>query len=120
VATLILGTVATALCFASDLVTTVTFTAVLIIVLYGLIAIAALVSRIRDKETARPSRMPLWPLPPLLALAGVIVALTQQTSHDIWIVVILFAVAAVYYFGYLHRAKNDRWVPHTVVAEEAL
>jgi amino acid transporter len=120
VATLVLGTVATALCFASDLVTTVTFTAVLIIVLYGLIAIAALISRIRDKETARPSRMPLWPLPPLLALAGVIVALTQQTSHDIWIVVILFAVAAVYYFGYLHRAKNDRWVPHTVAAEEAL
>lgn len=117
VATLILGTVATALCFASDLVTTVTFTAVLIIVLYGLIAVAALVSRIRDKDAARPSRMPFWPLPPLLALAGVVVALTQQTPHDIWVVVILFAVAAVYYFGYLHRAKNDRWVPHTVVEE---
>jgi amino acid transporter len=95
----------------------VTFTAVLIIVLYGLIAIAALVSRVRDKGIPRPSRMPLWPLPPLLALAGVIVALTQQKPHDIWIVVILFAVAAVYYLAYLHRARHDRWVPHTVPEE---
>jgi len=113
----LLGAVATALCFASDLVTTVTFTAVLIIVLYGLIAIAALVSRVRDKDTARPSRMPLWPLPPLLALAGVVIALTQQKPHDIWIVVILFGVAAVYYVAYLHRARHDRWVPHTVPEE---
>ncbi len=117
VATVILGSVATALCFASDLVTTVTFTAVLIIVLYGLIAVAALVSRVRDKDTPRPSRMPLWPLPPLLALAGIVVALTQQKPQDIWIVVILFVVAAVYYFAYLHRAKQDRWVPHTVPEE---
>jgi hypothetical protein len=63
--------------------------------------------------------MPLWPVPPVLALIGVIIALTQQKSHDIWIVVILFAVAAVYYFGYLHRAKHDRWVPHTVPEERA-
>jgi amino acid transporter len=117
VATVILGSVATALCFASDLVTTVTFTAVLIIVLYGLIAVAALVSRVRDKDTPRPSRMPLWPLPPLLALAGIVIALTQQKPQDIWIVVILFVVAAVYYFAYLHRAKQDRWVPHTVPEE---
>jgi amino acid transporter len=97
----------------------VTFTAVLIIVLYGLIAVTALVSRVRDKDITRPSRMPWWPLPPLLALAGVVIALTQQKPQDIWIVVILFAVAAVYYVAYLHRAKQDRWVPHTV-PEEAL
>ena len=30
-----------------------------------------------------------------------------------------FAVAAIYYFAYLHRAKEDRWVPHTVPEETA-
>jgi amino acid transporter len=114
VATLLTGAVATGLCFASSLVTTVTFTAVLIIVLYGLIAVAALVSRIRDRTASRPSRMPLWPVSPILVLIGVGVSVSQQTAHDIWIVVILFAAGLVYYFAYLHRARQTRWVPHTV------
>jgi amino acid transporter len=117
VATLLTGGIATVLCFASNLVTAVTFTAVLIIVLYGLIAVAALVSRIRDKDATRPSRMPLWPLPPVLALIGIIIAITQQTARDIWIVVILFAVGLVYYYVFLHRSRHDRWVPHTITAE---
>jgi amino acid transporter len=120
VATLLTGGVATVLCFASDLVTAVTFTAVLIIVLYGLIAVAALVSRVRDRDAGRPSRMPLWPVPPVLVLVGVVIALTQQTARDIWIVVILFAVASVYYYGYLHRARHDRWVPHTAAEDIAV
>jgi amino acid transporter len=114
VATLLTGGVATVLCFASDLVTTVTFTAVLIIVMYALIAVAALVSRYRDRGAERPSRMPLWPLPPLITLAGVIVALTQQSGRDIWIVLGLFALGLVYYYAYLHRARDERWVPHTL------
>lgn len=120
VATILTGGVATALCFAADLVTTVTFTAVMIIVLYGLIAIAALVSRIRDKDRARPSRMPLWPVSPILVLVGVVIALTQQTGRDILIVVILFAVGLTYYLAYLHRSRHDRWVPHTVAEDVAL
>lgn len=117
VATLLTGGVATVLCFASDLVTAVTFTAVLIIVLYGLIAVAALVSRIRDRDAVRPSAMPLWPVPPILVLVGVVIALTQQSARDITIVAALFVVGLVYYYGYLHRFKNDRWVPHTTVEE---
>jgi amino acid transporter len=116
VATLLTGGVATILCFASDLVTTVTFTAVMIILLYGLIAVAALVSRVRDRGLARPSRMPLWPVPPILVLIGVVISMTQQSAHDIWIVVILFVIGLAYYYGYLHRSR-DRWIPHTVVEE---
>jgi len=117
VATLLTGGVATVLCFASDLVTAVTFTALLIILLYGLIAVAALISRIRDKDATRPSRMPIWPLPPLLVLVGVVIAITQQSARDILIVVILFAVGLAYYYGFLHRSRDDRWVPHIVVEE---
>jgi amino acid transporter len=114
VATLLTGGIATVLCFASSLVAAVTFTAVLIIVLYGLIAVAALVSRIRDRDARRPSRMPLWPLPPVLVLVGVVIALTQQSARDIAIVLGLFVVGLAYYYGYLHRWAHDRWVPHTV------
>lgn len=120
VATLLTGGVATLLCFASDLVSAVTFTAVLIIVLYGLIAVAAVVSRTRDKGATRPSRMPLYPLPPILVLVGVVVAVTQQTGRDILIVVGLFAVGLLYYYLYLHRSQHDRWVPHTPAEHVAL
>jgi amino acid transporter len=118
VATLLIGGVATGLCFASDLVTTVTFTAVLIIILYGIIAVAALVSRIRDKERSRPYRMPLWPIPPIVTILGVGVALTQQTVRDMVIIVIIVVAALVYYYLYLHRAKNDKWISHTPVPED--
>jgi amino acid transporter len=118
VSTLLIGGIATVLCFASDLVTTVTFTAVLIIVLYGIVAVAALVSRIRDKDRERPYRMLLWPLPPIITILGVAVALTQQSLRDIVIVVVIIVVALLYYFLYLHRSKHDRWVPHTPVANE--
>jgi amino acid transporter len=88
----------------------------MIILLYGLIAVAALVSRVRDRGLARPSRMPLWPVPPILVLIGVVISMTQQSAHDIWIVVILFVIGLAYYYGYLHRSR-DRWIPHTVVEE---
>ena len=117
IATLIIGGIATALCFAASLVTAVTFTAVLIIILYGIVAVAALVSRYTGKSLERPWRMPLWPIPPLITIAGVVIALTQQSLRDIIIVVVIFAVGTVYYLLYLHRAKHDRWVPHTPINE---
>jgi hypothetical protein len=35
-----------------------------------LVAVSAIVSRVRDRDPERPARMPLWPLPPLVAIAG--------------------------------------------------
>lgn len=105
------------LCLVSNLVSTVTFTALLIVIMYALVAIAALVSRTRDRQARRPFRMPLWPLSPILVLAGIVIALTQQTLGDIIIVAALFVVALIYYYLYLHRAKHDRWVPHEYDAE---
>ena len=118
VATVVIGGIATALCLASNLVTAVTFTAVLIIILYGIVAVAALVSRYKEKDLERPWRMPLWPIPPLLTIVGVVIALTQQSLRDIVIVVSIFVVGFLYYLMYLHRAKHDRWVPHTPTAED--
>ena len=108
VATLIVGALATVLCFQSSLITVVTFTAVLIVVLYGLIAVSALVSRVRQRHLPRPSRMPLWPLPPVLALAGVVVALTQQKHSDLILTACIFAAALIYYFAFV-RPRSDRY-----------
>jgi hypothetical protein len=77
-----------------------------------------LVSRIRDKERSRPYRMPLWPIPPIVTILGVGVALTQQTVRDMVIIVIIVVAALVYYYLYLHRAKNDKWISHTPVPED--
>jgi amino acid transporter len=122
VATLIVGALATILCFQSSLITVVTFTAVLIVVLYGLIAVSALVSRVRQRHLERPSRMPLWPLPPVIALAGVVVALTKQKGSDLWLCAGIFAAALVYYFLFVRRRPGRYWTVSGAVpdAEPAL
>lgn len=119
VATLLIGGLATVLCIRSSLVTVVTFTAVLIITLYALIAISALVSRVRQKGLPRPYRMPLWPLPPLVALAGVGIALSQQKSKDLYIVAGIFVAGIVYYALFL-RPRSDRYWAMDVSAEHEL
>jgi amino acid transporter len=108
VATLVVGGLATALCIESDLITVVTFTAVLIVTLYALIALSALVSRVYQRDRPRPYRMPLWPVPPLIALTGVVVALTQQKGRDLLIVGAIFAGGAVYY-ALVVRPRGDRY-----------
>ncbi|HUY09355.1 MAG TPA: APC family permease [Candidatus Dormibacteraeota bacterium] len=110
VATLVVGVLATILCFQSTLITVVTFTAVLLIILYGLIAISALVSRVQQRNLPRPSKMPLWPLPPVIALVGVVLALTQQKVSDLITVAVLFGVALVYYYGFVARRPGRYWI----------
>ena len=108
VATLIVGALAAILCFQSTLITVVTFTAVLIVILYALIAVSALVSRVRQRHLERPSRMPLWPVPPVIALAGCIVVLTKQKGSDLWLCAAIFAAALLYYFLFI-RPRSERY-----------
>jgi amino acid transporter len=119
VATLIVGACATVLCIRSSLLTVVTFTAVLIIVLYALIAISALVSRARQRDVPRPYRMPLWPVPPLIALGGVVVALTQQKLRDLLVVGGLFVVGFLYFMLFI-RPREDRYWTMTTDPEAEL
>jgi amino acid transporter len=103
VATLFIGACATILCLKSSLQSVVSSTAVMIIALYALIAISSLVSRMRQRELPRPFRMPIWPVPPLIALVGVVIALTKQTQRDLFIVGGIFVFGALYYGLYLRR-----------------
>jgi hypothetical protein len=74
----------------------------------------ARVGQVQETLMTSEAGMPLWPVSPILVLIGVGVSVSQQTAHDIWIVVILFAAGLVYYVACLHRARQTRWVPHTV------
>jgi hypothetical protein len=103
VATLFIGGFATILCLRSTLPSVVSSTAVMIITLYALIAISALISRVRQSDLPRPWKMPVWPLPPLIALVGVAIALSKQTERDLLIVLGIFVFGALYYGLYLHR-----------------
>ena len=102
------------LCIFSTLQNLITFTGVVIVIVYLLVAASALTSRVRDRGLRRTLRMPAWPLFPVIALAGGVAALTQQTAKDIAIAVGLSLAAAIVYLvvrsrlpGRLERSPSD-------------
>ncbi len=119
VATMTVGVLGAILCAQSSLLSVVTFTAVLIVILYALIAISALVSRVRQKDLDRPFRMPLWPVSPIIALVGVGLAISQQKGSDLIICAIIFGCGIIYYFGFL-APRSDRYWSHLTVPEHEL
>lgn len=106
VATLVVGTCATILCFASNIVAVVTFVSVLTILIYVFVGVATIVSRQRDKISERPFRLPLYPLPPIIAILGAVLALSQQSHKDLVIVVVIYAAGLAYYFFYLRSRRE--------------
>jgi amino acid transporter len=106
VATLVVGSCATILCFASDIVAVVTFVSVLTISIYVFVGVTTIVSRTRDGSAHRTFRLPLYPLPPVLAILGALLALSQQAAKDLIAVVIIYALGLAYYFFYL-RSRRD-------------
>lgn len=107
VATLFIGVLAVILCLTLSLVATVTFVAVFTIANYVFVAVAAVVHRIKSPDSVRPFGMPLWPIPPIIAGVGSLIAISQQTLHDIIIVAALFVLGLIYSVLYLRRKKVD-------------
>ncbi|MEK1219195.1 APC family permease [Mycobacterium ulcerans] len=85
------------LCVFMSLPKLITFTGVVIAIVYLLVALSAIVCRVRDRDLVRPFRMPLWPLPPVLAVVGVVVTLATQEVKDLAIGAGLAAAAALGY-----------------------
>ena len=109
VAVLIIGGLAAVLTFFSNVVLVITFTGVSIVFNYALVAIAALVSRTRRPGLARPWRMPLWPLPPVVALVGAAVAVSQQKPLDLLIVAGIVIAGLAYYAFFLRPRSTTHW-----------
>ncbi|WDL99485.1 APC family permease [Alicyclobacillus sp. ALC3] len=106
------------LCYFTSLNNLITFTGVIIVVIYLLIAISAIVTRFRQRSAERPFRMPIWPIPPVIAIIGVIIALTQQAMGDIVKTAVIIAVGLLYWVAYL-RLKDSRQAASTGNATEA-
>ena len=109
IATIVTGGLAALLCFQGTLVTVVTFTAVLLILLYFLIAVSAVVSRLRNAELPRPYKMPFWPIPPVIAIVGTGIAITQQKTFDLAIVAGIIVVGAIYYVAFIQPRRTRYW-----------
>lgn len=108
VATLIIATVSIVMVFASSLINLVTFGSILIATVYLLIAIGAIVSRVKNPEIPRPFKMPLFPLPPIVVIVGLVVAISSQSLQDMVTAGIFYLVAFVYYFLYIRpRTKRE-------------
>jgi amino acid transporter len=109
-ASLTIGAAALTLTAVSDYAATVTFASLTVVVTFALIAASALVSRLREPGLARPYRMPLWPLPPLVTLAGAAVTVVLQTSRDLAIVAAILTAGALYEVVYLRPRRDSHWI----------
>lgn len=107
VATIIIAVVDCVLVFASDIVTMITFGGMSAAVVYLLIAIGSIRSRIKDKDITRPFKMPLFPIPSIVVIVFLCIAIGSQTPSDLMIVGIILAAAMLYYLLY-YRPREKR------------
>jgi amino acid transporter len=110
IATLGLGFVAAAITPFSDIAALGTFLGAVITVAYVMIAVSALASRIVHRDRPRTYRMPLWPLPPILALAMMVYVMTQQETRYLCATLVVAIVSLAYYLLYVARQPGKRWL----------
>ena len=109
IATALVGIVSAILCLTVDLGTLITLTGAVLVADYALISIAALVGRVTGATDGSPYRMPLWPVPPLLALAALVYVTTQQTSTALIVTGATIAIGLVYWALYILPQGGRAW-----------
>jgi len=91
----------------SSFTTLITFTTVILTVIYAMVAAAAIATRLRARGAATQGfRMPLWPVPPLIAIAGAALVLKYQTAHDLLITGAIILVAAAFHGWRLVQSRR--------------
>ena len=108
VATLVFGIAIVALTAASNLAEVVTFTGVLVTIVYIVVALAAVSSRLRKIPGEREYRMPAWPVLPLLALAATVYVLTLQTGANLEITGWILLGSVLYFAAFLRSRRTGR------------
>lgn len=103
-ATLFLGVPSAALTFSSNLEGLTSFTVLLLLMVYLAVALCALFSRVLRSDREHPYRMPLWPLPALLATIGagylLLNGLLDASVRDTLIILGILAVSVILYSTY--------------------
>ncbi|WP_413502653.1 APC family permease [Serratia proteamaculans] len=118
IATLLFGIPSALLAFCSNLGDLTSFTVILLLLVYIIMAIAALISR-RRVHFHHPYLMPLWPLPVAIALIGCL--------YVLWTILIasslkdFIIIAGIFCFGlvlsYLRNRQAIPLVEHSVEGE---
>ncbi|HEX8940114.1 MAG TPA: hypothetical protein VF763_08110, partial [Candidatus Limnocylindrales bacterium] len=101
--------VSAVLCIAVDLNTLITLTGAALVADYAFVALAALVGRYTGATAGSPYRMPLWPLPPILALAALAYITTQQTSTALIVAGGTIVIGLVYWLIVILPQRGRAW-----------
>ena len=109
VATAIVGIVSAVLCLTVDLGTLITLTGAALVMDYFLVALAALVGRQIGATSASPYRMPLWPLPPILALVALAYIITQQTQTALVVAGGTILIGLIYWAIVILPQRGRAW-----------
>ncbi|NBF03092.1 amino acid permease [Pseudomonas sp. Fl5BN2] len=108
-ATLFLAVPSAILSFSSNLADLTSFSVLLIMLVYLIVALSALMSRVLLRDREHPYRMPLWPLPALLAVIGagylLINLFLEASLRDIMVIIGLLALSVILY------GTNGRYSP---------
>ncbi|MCI0686807.1 MAG: APC family permease, partial [Sporichthyaceae bacterium] len=92
-----------------------------LLVTYLLVALAALVGRMKDRTSHAPYKLPWWPFVPAVMILATIVVAYENLKAD-WVPVVvtlaIFAVGFPYYALYLHPRRSDRWTLPDPAGEE--
>ena len=113
-AVLVIGVIGLVMSFFSTFLFDLTFIGVILVVLYLLVTIAALVSKIRDRRIERPYKAPLGFFFPVLGFVGAFIVLTQQSASSLITTAILFAIGLLYWLliGRRMKAASDVTATH--------
>ena len=98
-ATAVIGVLGAIMCLTVSLNTLVNLTGASLVADYALIAIAALFARPTGATAHSPYKMPLWPLPPILALISLGYIFTKQTSLLLCVTLVTIGIGLVYLAG---------------------
>jgi amino acid transporter len=108
-ATAVVGVLGAVLCLTVSLDTLVNLTGASLVADYALIAIAALFARPTGATAHSPYKMPLWPLPPILALVSLGYIFTKQTSLLLWVTLITIGIGLVYWLVVIFPQRGRAW-----------
>lgn len=109
IATIFIGVLGAVLCLGVSLNTLVNLTGASLVADYALVAIAALVARPTGATRHGSYKMPLWPLPPLLALIALGYVFTQQTGLLLEVTLITMGIGLVYWVVVIWPQKGRAW-----------
>jgi amino acid transporter len=118
-ATAVVGILGAVLCLTVSLNTLVNLTGASLVADYALIAIAALFARPTGATAHSPYKMPLWPLPPILALLSLGYIFTKQTSLLLWVTLVTIGIGLLYWLVVIFPQRGRAWNLREAVLDEA-